>query len=55
MAEMVPEIMRTSLTSAVLALKALPLDIDVLTFDFLDQPKVGRDRSRKLIAAQAGL
>ena len=38
-AEMVPEIMRTSLTSAVLALKALPLDINVLAFDFLDQPK----------------
>ena len=39
-AESVPEIRRTSLAAAVLALKALPLDIDVLAFDFLDQPEV---------------
>ena len=39
-AEMVPEIRRTSLAAAVLALKALSLDIDVLSFDFLDQPEV---------------
>lgn len=37
-----PEIQRTSLVSGVLYLKSLPLDIDVLAFDFLDRP----DRSQ---------
>ena len=36
----VPEIQRTSLLTAVLYLKSLPLDIDVLHFDFLDAPSV---------------
>lgn len=36
----VPEIQRSSLTTAVLYLKSLPLDIDVLAFDFLDRPSV---------------
>ncbi|CAD7701127.1 unnamed protein product [Ostreobium quekettii] len=35
-----PEIQRTSLTSAVLYLKTLPLAIDVLRFDYLDAPKM---------------
>lgn len=35
-----PEIQRTSLVSAVLYLKSLPLDIDVLGFDYLDPPGV---------------
>jgi hypothetical protein len=33
-----PEIQRTSLAGAVLHLKSLALDIDVLNFDFLDAP-----------------
>ncbi len=33
-----PEIQRTSLAGAVLQLKCMALDIDVLTFDFLDPP-----------------
>ena len=33
-----PEIQRTSLVSAVLYLKSLPLNIDVLGFDYLDSP-----------------
>ena len=36
----VPEIQRTALTTAVLYLKSLPLEIDVLHFDFLDAPSV---------------
>lgn len=36
-----PEILRTSLLSAVLHLKSLPLQVDVLAFDFLDRPSVG--------------
>ena len=36
-----PEIQRTSLVNAVLHLKSLPLDVDVLQFDYLDPPKVG--------------
>lgn len=35
-----PEIQRTSLVAAVLYLKSLPLDIDVLGFDYLDRPAV---------------
>ena len=35
-----PEIQRASLTTAMLYLKSLPLDIDVLNFDFLDPPSV---------------
>lgn len=35
-----PEIQRTALTTAVLHLKSMPLDIDVLHFDFLDAPPV---------------
>lgn len=35
-----PEIQRTSLVSAVLYLKSLPLNIDVLGFDYLDSPAV---------------
>ena len=35
-----PEIQRSSLTTAMLYLKTLPLDIDVLNFDFLDRPSV---------------
>ena len=37
----VPEIQRTSLLNAVLYLKSLPLDVDVLGFDYLDKPAVG--------------
>ena len=37
-----PEIQRTSLVSAVLYLKSLPLSLDVLGFDYLDAPAVGR-------------
>lgn len=33
-----PEILRSSLLSAVLQLKSLPLQVDVLSFDFLDKP-----------------
>ena len=33
-----PEIQRTSMAGAVLQIKALQLDLDVLTFDFLDRP-----------------
>lgn len=36
----VPEIQRTSLLSAALYLKSLPLNVDVLAFDFLDPPAV---------------
>ena len=36
----VPEIQRTSMLAAVLYLKSLPLDIDVLAFDYLDSPGV---------------
>ena len=36
----VPEIQRTSMLTAVLYLKSLPLDVDVLAFDFLDPPSV---------------
>jgi len=35
-----PEIQRTSLVSATLYLKSLPLNIDVLGFDYLDSPAV---------------
>jgi hypothetical protein len=34
-----PEIQRTSLAGAVLQIKALKLELDVLTFDFLDRPQ----------------
>lgn len=37
-----PEIQRTGLAGVVLYLKSLPLDIDVLNFDYLDRPEVGR-------------
>lgn len=36
-----PEIQRTNMLTAVLYLKGLPLDIDVLAFDYLDSPGVG--------------
>ena len=36
-----PEIQRTGLAGVVLYLKSLPLDIDVLHFDYLDRPEVG--------------
>lgn len=36
--ETLPEIQRTPLLGAVLHLKSLPLNIDVLTFDFVDPP-----------------
>lgn len=36
----VPEIQRTNMLTAVLHLKGLPLDIDVLAFDYLDSPGV---------------
>ena len=39
-AETLPEIQRTSMLTAVLFLKSLPLDIDVLAFDYLDHPGV---------------
>jgi ATP-dependent RNA helicase DHX8/PRP22 len=35
----IPEIQRTSLAGAVLYLKTLSLDVDVLAFDFLDKPQ----------------
>lgn len=38
--ETVPEILRTSLQAAVLHLKTLPLDVDVLHFDYMDAPQV---------------
>ena len=38
--ETLPEIQRTSMLTAVLFLKSLPLDIDVLAFDYLDHPGV---------------
>lgn len=34
-----PEIQRTSLAGAVLYLKTLTLDVDVLAFDFVDKPQ----------------
>lgn len=34
-----PEIQRTSLAGAVLYLKTLSLDVDILAFDFLDKPQ----------------
>ncbi|KAK9801894.1 hypothetical protein WJX73_008521 [Symbiochloris irregularis] len=40
-AETVPEILRTSLQAAVLHLKTLPLQVDVLHFDYMDAPKRG--------------
>ena len=40
----VPEIQRTSLLNAVLYLKSLPLDVDVLAFDYLDPPDVRLER-----------
>jgi HrpA-like RNA helicase len=40
-----PEIQRTSMAGAVLQIKALQLDLDVLNFDFLDRPdQVGREQ-----------
>jgi len=36
----VPVIQRTNMLTAVLYLKSLPLDIDVLAFDYLDSPGV---------------
>lgn len=39
-AETVPEILRTSLQAAVLHLKTLPLEVDVLHFDYMDAPQV---------------
>ncbi len=41
-AETLPEIQRTSMLTAVLFLKSLPLDIDVLAFDYLDHPGVSQ-------------
>lgn len=41
----VPEIQRTALATAVLYLKSLPLDINVLHFDFLDAPSVRYSKS----------
>ncbi len=41
-----PEIQRTSLVNAVLHLKSLPLNVDVLQFDYLDPPKVGHSPRR---------
>ena len=38
--ETLPEIQRTTMLTAVLFLKSLPLDIDVLAFDYLDHPGV---------------
>lgn len=38
--ETVPEVLRTSLQAAVLHLKTLPLDVDVLHFEYMDPPKV---------------
>ena len=40
LAETVPEILRTSLQTAVLHLKTLPLNVDVLHFDYMDAPQV---------------
>ena len=48
----VPEIQRTSMAAAVLYLKSLPLDIDVLAFDYLDSPGV-RCRAPLLAAGVA--
>ena len=39
-AETLPEIQRTSMLTALLFLKSLPLDIDILAFDYLDHPGV---------------
>jgi HrpA-like RNA helicase len=36
----VPEVQRTNMLTAVLYLKGLPFDIDVLAFDYLDSPGV---------------
>jgi hypothetical protein len=49
----VPEIQRTSLLSAVLYLKSLPLAVDVLGFDYLDPPGVRRPRHRPRAAPAA--
>ena len=43
--ETVPEVLRTSLQAAVLHLKTLPLDVDVLHFDYMDAPKVGHGQA----------
>lgn len=44
-----PEIQRTSLVSAVLYLKSLALEVDVLGFDYLDPPAVSLFVKNKLI------
>lgn len=44
----VPEIQRTNMLTAVLYLKSLPLDIDVLAFDYLDSPGVRHTSSNVL-------
>ena len=44
-ASAVPEIQRASLVTAMLYLKTLPLEIDVLNFDFLDPPSVSSEPS----------
>lgn len=45
-----PEILRTSLLAAVLQLKSLPLQVDVLEFDFLDRPTVPAPLSRSVLS-----
>ena len=45
LAETVPEILRTSLQAAVLHLKTLPLNVDILHFDYMDAPKVQHRQS----------
>ncbi|CAG9466381.1 unnamed protein product [Pedinophyceae sp. YPF-701] len=50
-----PEIQRMSLVGAALYLKSLPLDIDLLAFDFLDRPTDAQwhDALRQLYALEA--
>ncbi|EIE25953.1 putative ATP-dependent RNA helicase [Coccomyxa subellipsoidea C-169] len=51
----VPEIQRTNMLTAVLYLKSLPLDIDVLAFDYLDSPgsEALEDALRQLLILDA--
>ena len=49
-----PEIQRTSLAGAVLYLKTLALDVDVLSFDFLDPPRREALEVRMLGSAGSG-
>jgi ATP-dependent RNA helicase DHX8/PRP22 len=50
-----PEVQRTSLVGAVLYLKSLQLDIDLLTFAFLDRPELAalQDALRQLLVGGA--